>query len=201
MSSILRRAAVLFLLLGVAGLNAGDPVPPPAPELLWADLGTDDPVKAHRAMLDLAAQAEQTVSFLARQVRPVPTPDPRRLSRLLADLDHPRFPVRERATQDLERLGEPAEAALREALAGRPSPEVRRRIEKVLESNKNLRLHPSREQRRLERAVEVLEMIGRAPARQLLKTLAEGTPDAPLTRDAQGALERLTGPGSQRRSN
>ena len=46
--------------------------------------------------------------------------DPGRLARLLADLDHRRFAVRERASRELERLGHPLGVALRRALAGRP---------------------------------------------------------------------------------
>ena len=38
----------------------------------------------------------------------------------------------------------------------------------------------------------VLEQIGTTEARQLLETLAKGTPEAALTQDAQAALERLT---------
>jgi hypothetical protein len=40
-------------------------------------------------------------------------------------------------------------------------------------------------------AVEVLERIGGAAARQVLAALARGAPTAALTFDAKGALERL----------
>jgi hypothetical protein len=199
MNSIPRLAAALLLLLSLAGAGGGEKASPRAPEALWADLATDDPAKAHHAMTDLTAQPEQTVSFLAGRLRPIPVPDPRRLAQLIAELDHPRFAVRDRATGELERLGEPAEPALHKALAERLSAEARRRLEQVLTNNKKLRLHPGPEQRRLERAIEVLETIGSPPARRLLKALADGAPDAPLTRDAQGALERLADRKGRRR--
>ena len=39
--------------------------------------------------------------------------------------------------------------------------------------------------------MEVLEHIGDAEARQVLQTLAQGAPDAALTKDAKDSLERL----------
>jgi hypothetical protein len=44
---------------------------------------------------------------------------------------------------------------------------------------------------RLVRAVEVLEHIGTAEARELLELLARGTPEARITREAKAALTRL----------
>jgi hypothetical protein len=41
------------------------------------------------------------------------------------------------------------------------------------------------------RAVEVLERIGTAEARQVLQVIAQGAPGARLTREAQEALKRL----------
>jgi hypothetical protein len=191
--SKLLRGAFLFLALIVTGPTAGG-AEPPAPEgleTLWADLGTDDPVKAQQAIAALVAQAAQTVPFLKERLQPVPRPDPTRLTRLIADLDNARFAARESATRELKRLGELAEPALRKALAERPSPEARRRMEQVLETHKGRRFKPPPGQRRQARAVEVLELIGDPSARRLLEALAGGAPAAPLTRDARGALERL----------
>ena len=41
------------------------------------------------------------------------------------------------------------------------------------------------------RSVEVIEHLGTAPARQLLRELAKGMPEARLTREAKAALARL----------
>jgi HEAT repeat protein len=168
-----------------AGTTSGDL------ESLWSELGTDDPVKARQAIGAFVSKADQAVPFLQKRLRPVPRPEPSRLARLIAGLDSKEFKVRESATQELQRLGEPAESALRKALANRPSPEMRRRIEQILETHKRERLHPPSEQLRQARAVEVLEQIGNPAARKLLEALSRGAPKATLTRDAEGALERL----------
>jgi hypothetical protein len=58
---------------------------------------------------------------------------PARLARLIAGLDDDDFPAREQAQRELGELGDLAEDALRQALAGRPSFEVQRRIRELLE--------------------------------------------------------------------
>jgi hypothetical protein len=182
---------MLIALVAVAGPGAGRPLSSGDLERLWSELGTDDPVKAHTAITAFVSNAEQAVPFLQKRLWPFPRPEPSRLARLIADLDSKEFKVRESGTQELERLGAPAEAALRRALAARPSPEALRRIEHILETHKRERLHPPPQQQRLARGVEVLEQIGNLPARRLLEILAKGAPEATLTRDAQGALRRL----------
>jgi hypothetical protein len=185
------RSIVFSLVPAIAGLVPLEPLTAPELENLWADLTTKDPVIAQRAITGLAGKSEDAVAFLEKRLRPVCRPEPKRLARLIADLDSREFKAREGATQELERLGETAEAALREALSHRPSPEARRRIERVLETHKRERLHPPPNRMRLARAVEVLEQINNPAARRLLAALAHGAPEAPLTREAKGALERL----------
>ncbi len=188
-----QRAALAIVVAGATAFGTPAGETPAAKELetLWTDLGSDDPVRADRTISGLAAKPERTLPFLKDRLWPAARPEPRRLTRLITDLDDNRFTVRESATQELEQLGELAEGPLRKALAGRPPPEVRRRIDRVLEGNKRHRLHPPADQLRLARAVEVLERIGNPAAQNLLSTLARGAPEAPITRDAQGALERL----------
>jgi DNA polymerase-1 len=91
------------------------------------------------------------------------------------------------ARDELEKLGEPAAPALRQALENKPSLEVRRRIEELLEKAKT----PTGENLRSLRAVQVLEHIGTDEARQVLKKLAEGAAGARLTQEAKASLERL----------
>jgi hypothetical protein len=121
-------------------------------------------------------------------LRPAPLPDPQRVVRLLADLDNEQFPVREKASRELRELRAPVEAALRQVLAGKPSLEARRRVERLLESLSEW----SPEELRCLRAVEALEHSGTREACALLEVLAAGAPAARLTREAKAALERLS---------
>jgi WD40 repeat protein len=154
----------------------------------WEDL-SGDARRAFAAIGALAGSPRQAVSFLAGHLRAVPRPDGPEMSRLLAQLDHDRFRVREAAMAELTRMGYEAEPALREALAGKVTLEARRRIERVLS-----RLGPRRPlaaELREVRAVETLERIDLPEARRVLEALARGARQALLTREARGALARL----------
>jgi hypothetical protein len=156
---------------------------------LWADLSGADGARAYRAVWTLAA-VRQSVPFLAECLRPVPRIEVERLTRLIADLDSAQFQVRSRASQELEQLGELAEPALRRALAGHPSPEVRRRLEALLAGVEDRTWPP--EQLCVLRAVEVLEHVATAKARRVLRSVADGAPGARLTQEAKASLERLS---------
>jgi RNA polymerase sigma factor (sigma-70 family) len=158
-------------------------------EALWTDLASGDAALAYRAMQALAAAPQQTVPFVKARLRPVSVVEPNQVAPLLADLDSDHFVVREKATAELEKLGESAEPALRQALEGKPSLEVRRRVGALLQKLRKESLGPER--LRELRALEVLERIGGNEVRELLRRLAEGVPEAGLTQEARAALERL----------
>src|SRR5205807_10310956 len=98
------------------------------------------------------------------------------------------FARREVATKELMRLRDEVEAALQQTLRQSPSPETSRRIKAILSSPAPA---PTGETLRTVRAVGVLEHIATTDARDLLKKLAAGAPEARLTREAKAALERL----------
>ena len=131
----------------------------------------------------------QSVPFLAGHQGKVAVKDFRRIGRLIADLDSDDFAVREKATRELESFGRSALPALQKVLRENPSAEVRQRVESLLEKLSQPG-HLS-EELRVVRAVEVLEHIGTAEVREVLKVLARGTPQAPLTREAKASLDRL----------
>ncbi len=103
-----------------------------ARERLWAELADKDAAKAYRAVLALAARPAEAVPLVQARLKPRPGPDEKRLAKLLADLDSDEFQTREAASKELATLGPDAEGALRRALDGAPSAEVRQRVEEVL---------------------------------------------------------------------
>jgi WD40 repeat protein len=141
---------------------------------LWNALREPDAAAAFAAMRVLLARPGPAVAMVRQRLQAIPRPDAKGVKRLLRDLDADAFADRERATAELERVAERAAPLLRRALAGNPSPEVKRRLEKVLESAKGL----SPECLREGRVAEVLEHLATAEARELLKTLAGGPADA-----------------------
>src|SRR6185503_19962498 len=96
-------------------------------ETLWEALAGVDAAAAYRAIGKLSASPQQSVPFLTERLKAQPTPDPRRIARLIADLDSGRFKVRQQATLELERLGPGVARALRKALRGQPTAETRTR--------------------------------------------------------------------------
>jgi hypothetical protein len=126
--------------------------------------------------------------LLAERLRLKPADD-KRMVRLLALLDSGDFAERERATKELRELGWVAEPALHTALEDKPSLEARQRIKALLDDIRKQPL-PS-EMLRMLRGMEVLEHIGTPMARKTLTSLAEGVPQARLTREAKAVLQRM----------
>jgi RNA polymerase sigma factor (sigma-70 family) len=156
---------------------------------LWADLG-GEATAAYRAARRLASCPAQAVPFLAVRLPPAAEPDPEALARLLGQLDHKAFAARDRAERELERLGDLAAPALRQALAKGLPLEVARRVKRVLaklEAPAELSAAALREVR----GVAVLEWAGTPAARKHLQALAGGASGARLTREARAALARL----------
>jgi len=164
-----------------------------APELdaCWTDLAGADAERAYQAIRRLAASPTEMLPYLAKRLQPAAHADAKRVARLISDLDSDQFTVREQAYQELEQLGEGAIRACREALAGRPSLELRRRLETLLAKQDQERRLPSPQRLQRLRALEALELAGTPPARQLLQKLAGGASEAGMTREAKAALERL----------
>ena len=159
-------------------------------EGLWSDLAATDPARAYEAIWQLAAAPEQTVPLLQKRLYAFPGARVQ-IARLVADLDDDAFAVRQRATDELRRLGEFAAPSLRQALAGRPSLEVRRRVEMLLEEIDRQPGAPAAPSPPAVRALEVLELIGNPEARQVLETLAGLAPETRLAREARAGAERL----------
>lgn len=106
--------------------------------------------------------------------------------RLVETLDNDKFADRERATRELEALGEVAEPLLRKALEGNPSPEARRRMERVLEQIDNAEQNPN-----AAHAIRTVELLRAPEARLVLEALAKGARDSWWTKEAKSALQRI----------
>jgi WD40 repeat protein len=155
----------------------------------WGVLADADPGKAARAMSALVESPNTAVPLLKARLKPAEVPPPEKVERLIADLDSGEFPVRDRAMKELRRIGEPAAPALRKAQEGKPSPEVARATQQLLTELDGPVTDP--EQLRQVRAAEVLERIGTKAAREVLEGLAQGAPDAKLTKEARASLDRM----------
>jgi hypothetical protein len=157
-------------------------------ESLWADLAGEDAAKAYQAVHMLESAPAPAVMFLEKNLWAAVSPEERLVTQLIADLDSDRFAVRQKAVDQLANLGELAEAALKKELQDKLSQEKRRRIESLLEG---FQQGPTGMQLRNIRAVEVLEHIGTAEARDLLRKLTAGSPAGKLTQEAKSSLKRL----------
>jgi WD40 repeat protein len=155
----------------------------------WNDLAEGDGVKAFEAVGVLASSPAQAVGYLGERVRPAAVVEAKTVEKLVADLDSDEFEVRQKAVEELAKLGDRAVPALQKVLEDKPSPETRKRIEELLELSRGHVL--SGDTLRELRALEVLERVGTAEARGVLRELAKGAPGARLTRTARAALERL----------
>jgi WD40 repeat protein len=181
------------LLWHVAGLAAVDAreasgCKPEKLAALWTGLrGTA--AESYGCMMALAASPAQAVPLLAEKLTST-TVDADRLARLLTNLESEDFHEREEATEELKKLGDAAEPALRQALQRKPPPESRRRLEQLLE-DLDAAGGVSGERLRTLRVVEVLERIGDKPARDVLRRLADGPAGTRLTEEARESLRRL----------
>jgi hypothetical protein len=181
------NTALLWDLVGQGDVSQGELS---ARELLalWERLGSDDAQTAHQAMGALTQAQGQTAAWVREHLPRSRKADSEQVARLIGDLDDDQFAVREQAEAALQRLAEVAAPALRQALDGKPSAEVRRRVTRLLEQLDGGR---TPEQLRSLRAIEVLEQIGAPEARKVLEELAKGTSEARQTQEAKTSLDRL----------
>jgi WD40 repeat protein len=151
-------------------------------------LAGDDAPAAWNAIWKLIAAPRQVLPLLRQRLKPIEAFPVDEAGRLIDDLDSNAFAKREAASKRLAELEERVVPALKTALEVASSPEKRRRIERLLPTSEVVR---SRDVLQTVRAIEVLEHIGTPEAQQVLKTLAQGMPEARVTREASAALERL----------
>lgn len=167
-----------------------EPLTAAAADELWAALAGSEAQPAYAALADLAAAPDRAVALVRRELKPVPAaPTDDQLDRTFADLDSEDFATREKASRRLAEFGELAVPGVRKRLARAESAEVRRRAQEFLDRFDLPK--PLPDCLRQLRAVELLEGIVTPAARDVLSELAKGAAEAPLSREAAAALERL----------
>jgi hypothetical protein len=181
---------LLWDLTGKSGPVAGPAGEPGEKDIAgwWADLSGDDARRAQAAVWRLAETPGRFVPFLRQRLRPATDAWAKQIRQHIAELDSDTFAIRQKAFEQLAGLGRAAAPALREALRGNPSAEVRRRVAELLERASR---PPTGEELRTLRALAALEHARTPEARRLLEELAGGVPEAPQTQEARAALARL----------
>lgn len=169
-------------------------------EAHWETLGGEDGWAARLSVWTLAAAGESAVAFLSDRLRPAGIPAPAKIHGLRQRLADPEFDVRELAARELLDLGIELRPEDREALY-RPDPPLV--ADPPFPNRFNFRystpprprtprpLLPLPDRLRSSRAVAALELSGLPDAETLLNCLADGAPQAPLTREAIGSLARV----------
>jgi hypothetical protein len=154
--------------------------------MAWEELAIVEPERAYPALWALAAAPRQSIPFLRERLHPV-AHQPERVAALVSALGHKEFVEREKAAEELARLGPTAEAALRQAFQNPPSRTVYHRVEELLQPLDRL----DEESLRRQRSVQLLEYADDPEARNFLEQLAGGAPGARLTEQARAAAQRL----------
>ena len=157
----------------------------------WDDRAGDGAAKVYPSVRMLRADPARAVPFLQERLKQRAEGEyEKKIKQMISDLDSDEFNVRQRASKELEKIGNAAAAPLREALTGSPDAEVKLRVERLLQLvGEELPL--TGEQRRDVRAVRLLEQAGTPEARKLLESLTKESPGWWATREARAALERL----------
>jgi RNA polymerase sigma factor (sigma-70 family) len=158
-------------------------------ESAWNALAAREAGEPFRSEGRLLSAPADAVKYFAERVKPVEALDPKRVQRLLADLDSDEFAVREAASDALGGLDQQAIPYLESTLKSTESAEVRERVQRILERRWGAAI--PLEQLRQVRAVVVLERIGDGESKNLLKKWAGGPAGALLTMEAAAALKRL----------
>jgi hypothetical protein len=158
-------------------------------DALWDTLGGDNVIDVHWAIAALVEIARRRPSLILDRVRPLIRPNEAQVLRLIKLLVDEDFETREKAERELATLADLAEPSLRRALADKPSPELRQRVERLL-----ARLESpvfSAREFRLQRSVEILERAATEEARLALETISKNAPGRWLREMSKAAEERL----------
>jgi len=158
-------------------------------EAMWTELASNDVPTAFHAVWNVACAGRLATPLLKNKLKMLVPVDRQRITNILADINHEQYGRRDKAVQDLEKVGALCEPLIQQALKNPPSMDARRRLEKLLEKiNGPL---PSPDTLHVLRAIEALELANTAESRQILDTIAKETPPTRVSLDAKASLARL----------
>jgi hypothetical protein len=156
---------------------------------LWTELAGEG-ATAYDAIETLAGAPAEAIPFLGSRIRPAgPVADAKAIAALIAKLDGDSFDERESAFKELQKLGIEALPQIGKAATESKSAEVRQRAREMSEKLKTAIL--TADQRRLQAALCVLELIASTDARRVLEDVAGGKAGAWLAGEAAEALKRM----------
>jgi WD40 repeat protein len=184
------KAALERTTKGAGGLGAAAKL-----ETLWEALGGDDSATAFQAARLLVARPDAS-PFLSDRLRELAASDafdndPKRVAKIIADLDSEDFETRDKAGKALKSLGRSAEPALRKAMEGTASAEVKRQLEEALAEVG--RGAVAGELLRVGRTLETLEWMATPEARKAIEAAAKDARGPWLREAATAALRRMAG--------
>jgi WD40 repeat protein len=156
---------------------------------LTKDLESEDAEKAGKAIWALVDSPKESLPFLKERIRPAEKVDDNKVAELIKDLNSEEFEARKLASEELSKLGELVEPALRKRLEEKPELEVQTRIEELLAKLEKPVTSP--EIMSALRMIEVLEHIGTPEARAILDGVGKGAEGSRITREARAATQRL----------
>jgi hypothetical protein len=158
-------------------------------ERAWESLAKGNAAAAYDAMIAFASNPDRGVEILSKKLNPAARLNPVVLNQIVSDLGSDKFATRDRAANELERLGRNAAPFMRSMLEKVESLETKRRLGNFLERHE-IKAFSADELRWL-RSLEILEQVNTRPARLLIEELATGEPAAELTIRAIEAKNRL----------
>jgi len=104
---------------------------------LWTDLANDDAAIAYAALGKFLQAPKVSVSFLGKNLKPVQSGKLKQITQWIGVLDSSRYAEREQAMANLSKAGVTVLPALEKVLAGKPTLEVRLRVELLLSKLEN----------------------------------------------------------------
>ncbi len=156
-------------------------------ERLWNDLASLNTDVAYNAVWTLLQGIDGALPLAEKRVALI---DPKDIKKLLKDLNHPKFIVRDKATRKLASYGQWIVASLKQAMTNAPSQEVRQRLIQ-LQQKLDSALPVRQERLRMSRLMLVLEQDGSDRSRKILQSLARLAPEEVFQQEATMSLLRI----------